>query len=383
MSLIRRDFFISPYQKDKFVLEISDLHFIISGQSKDVLDILFESDSYTTAARKFNSAFSENISPEEFEGFAKSIFSKIPVFEGDVVSTEKQKSFIKFQKPLISASLAGKIVEPLLFLFQKTFFWIAFSILALAGLLLIILIEVPSAEKFPVLWITLLYAPTIFLHELGHIAACRRFVKKNGEIGFGVYFIFPIFYSNISSIWHARRDERVIANLAGVYMQLWCMLAALIAYYFTKNQMVLYMAYMLALYTFVQLIPFIRSDGYWLLSDISSVPNLQSRSNDEVKSWLRSPLQKIKTNTSKDYFVLLYGIFNTLVLVYFVAIQLIYYWKDLLNFPLYIFEMLKNLVLLKFNELYIAPQLVTTVMFYIISFNLIKKAFTKSQKEDE
>ena len=383
MSLIRRDFVISPYHKDRFVLEISDLHFIISDQSKTVLDILSDSDSYQIAAEKFNQTFSEDISPEEFKGFAKNIFSKIPIFEGDVVSSKKEKSFIKFQKPLISANVAGKLVQPLLFLFQKTFFWIAFSILTLIGLALIILIDVPSAENFPVLWITLLYAPTIFLHELGHIAACRRFVKKNGEIGFGVYFIFPIFYSNISSIWHAKRDERVIANLAGVYMQLWCMLAAIVWYYFTENTMLLYIAYMLAIYTFIQLIPFIRSDGYWLLSDLASVPNLQSKSNDEVKSWLKNPHQKLKSNTSKDYFVLLYGVFNTLVLVYFVAVQLIYFWKDLLNFPLYVFDMLKNVILFNFDALYIAPQLITTVMFYIVSFNLIKKLFKKSEKSEE
>lgn len=383
MSDLLRNFFISPYQKDKYVVEVADQHYIINGQSKKVLDILSDTDSYDAAAQRFNETFSEEITPEEFEVFSRNIFEKIPIFKDDIISTEKEKSFIKFQKPLIPASVAGKLVIPILFLFNKKIFWFTFCALAIGGIALLYAIEVPAAENFPVLWITLLYAPTIFLHELGHIAACKKFVGKHGEIGFGIYIILPIFYSNISSIWHAKKDERVIGNLAGVYMQLWCMLAALIIYYFTKNSIMLYMAYTLAVYSFIQLIPFIRSDGYWLLSDLASVPNLQYKSNQEVKSWLKTPVTKAKNAGSKDYFILLYGIFNTLVLTYFIGIQLYYYWQDILNFPLYILKSLWLIITLKFSELYLAPQWVTTILFYIISFNLLKNFFTKNKKVQE
>ncbi|AYN00314.1 hypothetical protein EAG08_08270 [Chryseobacterium sp. 3008163] len=61
------------------------------------------------------------------------------------------------------------------------------------------------------------------------------------------------------------------------------------------------MSYVLGVYSFIQLLPFIRSDGYWLLSDLSSTPNLQSRSNAEVKRWIKNPLKKSKKVLQKIF----------------------------------------------------------------------------------
>lgn len=373
MSLIRKDYILSPYQKDKWVLQIFQEYYIINIDSKKVIDIISSVENYEDATKQFNSCFQDDFTEDQFLEFVKNIFKGIPIFAEDASESVPHKSFIKFQKPLINARFAEKLIYPIRILFNKKIFWISFALLSLTSIILLYIIPIPSVGNIPVFWIVLLYTPTIFLHELGHIAACNKYTQKNGEIGFGIYFIFPIFYSNISAIWHATKEERIIANLAGVYMQLWCMLLFLVLYFFLQNSLLLYMSYILGVYSFVQLLPFIRSDGYWLLSDLSSTPNLQNRSSNEVKSWLKNPLKKIKESSSKDVFLVVYGSFNTLIYGYFLCTQVFFNWREILNFPLNIYKILKDVVTLNFSYIHFDPQIITISIFYIICFRYLKR----------
>lgn len=381
MSLIRNDYTLSVYSNDRWIVEIFEQHFIINKDSKLLIDILSGSDNYEEAVKKFNIFFSDNLSKENFSNLVTQVFSKIPIFESDVKSTAKSQSFIKFQKPLIQSKLAAKLVQPLKFLFEKTTFWVLFSLLSILAIFIIVKTPISSLNETSVLWTLLLYTPTVFLHELGHIAACNRFTKKNGEIGFGIYFIFPVFYSDISSIWHAKKEERIIANLAGVYLQMICMLVFGALYFSLNNILFLQMACALAIYSFVQLIPFIRSDGYWLLSDLSSTPNLQQKSSDSVKELVKDPIKKLKKISHKGLFLLIYGLFNTLVFGYFILTQIIYNWKEILNFPYYIIDTVDKIITLSFSEIYFAPNLITTVIFYLIVIRFIRNIFNKKREE--
>lgn len=380
MSLIRNDYTLSVYSNDRWIIEIFEQHFIINKESKLLIDILSDSDNHEEAVKKFNAFFSDNLTKENFSNLVTKVFSNIPIFESDVKISTENHSFIKFQKPLIKAKLAAKLVQPLKFLFEKKIFWVLFSLLSILAMFIIAKTPISSLNETSVIWTLLLYTPTVFLHELGHIAACNKFTKKNGEIGFGIYFIFPVFYSDISSIWHAKKEERVIANLAGVYLQMICMLIFGVLYLLLNNILFLQMACALAIYSFVQLIPFIRSDGYWLLSDLSSTPNLQQKSSGSVKELIKNPIEKLKKISSKELFVLVYGLFNTLVFGYFILTQIIYNWKEILNFPYYIIDTIDKAITLNFSEIYFAPNLVTTVIFYLITIRFLLNIFNKKHE---
>lgn len=373
MSLIRNDYTLSVYSNDKWIVEIFEQHFIINKDSKLLIDILAGSNNYEEAVKKFNTFFSDNLSKENFSNLVTQVFSKIPIFESDIKSNVKNQSFIKFQNPLIKSKLATKLVQPLKFLFGETIFWIVFSLLSMLAIFIIVKTPVTSLNKTSVLWSLLLYTPTVFLHELGHIAACNRFTKKNGEIGFGIYFIFPVFYSDISSIWHGKKEERIIANLAGVYLQLICMLIFGLLYLFLDNVLFLQLAYILVIYSFTQLIPFIRSDGYWLLSDLTSTPNLQRRSNEKVIELIKKPYKTITKITSKNVFILIYGLFNTLIFGYFIMAQLIFNWKEILYFPLIILDIAKKIIALEFSQIEFSPNLISIIVFYVLIYGYAKK----------
>ena len=62
----------------------------------------------------------------------------------------------------------------------------------------------------------------------------------------------------------------------------------------------------------INAIPFIRLDGYWILSFGLKVQNLHVNSMKKIKN-IRN---KEEFTTLKDYFILLYGVLNCCVILY-------------------------------------------------------------------
>ncbi|MFC4233369.1 site-2 protease family protein [Parasediminibacterium paludis] len=119
----------------------------------------------------------------------------------------------------------------------------------------------------------------ILVHELGHATAAYRFGIEPQEIGLGLYFIFPVFYTNVTGIWALPVRERIVVNLAGIYFQLIANLPLLLLFYTCSCNpicFVLITANTIGLLSALN--PFLRYDGYWLFSDIFNIPNLHAKS---------------------------------------------------------------------------------------------------------
>lgn len=122
-----------------------------------------------------------------------------------------------------------------------------------------------------------LFFVSLLAHEFGHAAACSRFGAKPGEIGFTLYAIFPALFSDVSSAWRLPRRDRVIVDLGGIYVQLLAMAGYAGAYALT-HWAPLKLAILLALPAIVfNLNPFMKFDGYWVLTDALGVTNLQKQ----------------------------------------------------------------------------------------------------------
>ncbi|UZT98070.1 hypothetical protein ODZ84_00430 [Chryseobacterium fluminis] len=331
MSVIRTDFILSSYDDKKWILELQGRNFIITHSTKELIDILSENSDLDEACRAFNLKFNEELTHEDFSFFIDQVLGKMQLLNKGAVTWEEEKSFIRFQIPLFSPKVSGILAGIFSNLFAPKFFWTLFSGLVLLAFFIIfsVDIEVSNASVFLLM---LLYIPTMFLHELGHIAACKRFAGRNGEIGMGIYFIFPVLYSSISALWHCKKEHRIIGNLAGIYMQLICVFAFYALSFFFEKTVFGELAYIVAIYSLIQLIPFIRSDGYWLLSDIFNIPNLHQRSSKEFGSWIVHPFRWNKMKTKKETFILIYGIFNYALFAYFILSQLIFNWREILLF---------------------------------------------------
>lgn len=124
------------------------------------------------------------------------------------------------------------------------------------------------------------------VHELGHAAACTYGGAQPGVVGVGVYLVFPAFFTNVTDSYRLDRAGRVRTDLGGLYLNVWCLLA-LGSVSLASNQGLFLLAVLLMHVEMLQqLIPTVRFDGYFLLSDLAGVPDLFARVRPVLRSLL-------------------------------------------------------------------------------------------------
>ena len=125
-------------------------------------------------------------------------------------------------------------------------------------------------------WLTVLLLTGIVYisHEVGHTSACTRFGGKCGEIGFGIYWIYPVLYADVTGAWKLPRMQRAVVDLGGIYFQ--CICAGLIIIWncFNPSPIAEMAIFIINASLIPNLYPFLKMDGYWFLSDITGIPNL-------------------------------------------------------------------------------------------------------------
>lgn len=134
-----------------------------------------------------------------------------------------------------------------------------------------------------------LFLASIF-HEFGHASATKKFNLSPGAIGFGIFFIFPVFFSNVSSVWGLNRNKRIVVNLSGIYFQL--IFAIIITCLFVDNHsfLKLFIKTNIAMIIF-SLFPFLKNDGYWVISDYFNIKNLYSKSYTYLFDFIKKKQQ--------------------------------------------------------------------------------------------
>jgi putative peptide zinc metalloprotease protein len=114
-------------------------------------------------------------------------------------------------------------------------------------------------------------------HEFGHAAAARYGGATPGVMGFGVYLVWPAFYTDVTDSYRLGRGGRIRTDLGGLYFN------ALVAVAITGLWLWIgYDALLLVVATQIlqmlrQLAPLVRFDGYHVLADVTGVPDLYSR----------------------------------------------------------------------------------------------------------
>src|SRR4051794_18302413 len=134
-----------------------------------------------------------------------------------------------------------------------------------------------------------LYNPTLLLgvllsvivatafHEIGHASACLYSGARPGVVGVGVYLVWPAFYCDVSDAYRLDRPGRLRTDLGGVYFNGIFALLAGLAYFATGQEALLLVAFVQHTIILQQLVPLLRFDGYYVLSDLTGVPDILSR----------------------------------------------------------------------------------------------------------
>jgi putative peptide zinc metalloprotease protein len=121
-------------------------------------------------------------------------------------------------------------------------------------------------------------------HECGHAAACRYGGARPGAIGAGIYLVWPSFFTNVTDSYRLSRVGRLRTDLGGLYFNLVFMLVLAGIYAVSTAQILLLVIAITHIEMLEQLLPFVRFDGYFILSDLVGVPDLFARVTPILKS---------------------------------------------------------------------------------------------------
>ena len=124
-------------------------------------------------------------------------------------------------------------------------------------------------------------------HELGHASACRYSGARPGRMGVGFYLVYPAFYCEVTDAYRLGRAGRLRTDLGGVYFNAIFALLGGAVYFATGQEAALLTAALQHLVLLQQLLPLMRFDGYYVLSDLTGVPDILSRIKPIFRSLVR------------------------------------------------------------------------------------------------
>ena len=133
---------------------------------------------------------------------------------------------------------------------------------------------------------------SIFWHELGHATACRFGGARPGRVGFGIYIVWPAFFTDVTDALTLGKGGRVRTDLGGMYFNVLFALAVAGVYALTGFEPLLVLILLQHVLILYNLMPFLRLDGYHAISDITGIPDLFKRIKPTVKGlapWKDTP----------------------------------------------------------------------------------------------
>lgn len=126
-----------------------------------------------------------------------------------------------------------------------------------------------------------------FLHEMGHAIACRRYGAPVHTIGLMLIAMMPLPYTDASSSWSLRSPgQRAIVAAAGMYVELFVAALAAMVWASTAPGLVNALAFNLMIIGSISSLvfngnPLLKFDAYYILSDLTGLPNLYQRASQQ------------------------------------------------------------------------------------------------------
>jgi putative peptide zinc metalloprotease protein len=170
-----------------------------------------------------------------------------------------------------------------------------------------------------------------FSHELGHAAVLIHHDRRIKNAGFMLYFGSPSFFVDASDGLMLERGTRVIQSFAGPFAEFAVAGASSLLLFFLPEGGLAELLFRFSLLNyfviFLNLIPLLELDGYWILSDLIQVPDLRPRSLEFTQHELVHKLWKRERFTPQEVGLAVYGLAGiafTLFAVWMAA----YFWRE-------------------------------------------------------
>ena len=140
-----------------------------------------------------------------------------------------------------------------------------------------------------------LIALSAAFHECGHATACRYGGATPGVMGAGIYIVWPAFYTDVTDAYRLGKAGRLRTDLGGVYFNVIFSLALAGVYFATGFEPLLLVILIQHMQVIYQFMPFLRLDGYYIISDLTGVPDMFARIKPVLHSLIpgREPDERV------------------------------------------------------------------------------------------
>ena len=171
-----------------------------------------------------------------------------------------------------------------------------------------------------------------FAHELGHAMALVHYRRRVLGAGFFIFFGSPAFYVDASDGLLLERHQRIVQSFAGPYAELVLAgIASIVMFAFpdTGTAAFLYRFALINYFViFMNLIPLLELDGYWIFADLIQVPDLRRRSLNFLKGDLWHKLGARERFSLQETGFAFYGIVGTAFTI-FSFYTAFFFWREI------------------------------------------------------
>jgi len=143
------------------------------------------------------------------------------------------------------------------------------------------------------------------VHEFGHAYFCRKFGGEVHVMGIMLMIFTPVPFVDATASWGFRsRKERVLVGCAGMIVELFVAAIAAVIWANTSPNSIIHsvsfnMMFIASVSTLLfNLNPLMRFDGYYIMSDLLEIPNLNQRSTTQMTSWIERQVFGVKSAQS-------------------------------------------------------------------------------------
>lgn len=278
--------FDTSNKDQKYILYSKKTQWQISELLYNVIILINGKRNLEEITSELSNKIDNNISINDISSIFDNFLIKRGILEGfeDKIKCKNNKSSYLWCKLIIINSkkiekfkFLTKLYDPKIIIISLLMCLVPDLIIFLKTINLTTYLQMINLNNLGLPYMVLILFVGNLLHELGHMTACMRFNVKPGNIGIAIYLTNPVFYADVNDTWRLKRNERVIVDIGGMYFQFLFVSIVTLTGKIIHNELLISGSFVCTILLLNNLNPFLKLDGYWIVSDFIGVPNLHHK----------------------------------------------------------------------------------------------------------